>query len=76
MPNSVRTTVSLPKDQYREVARIAKDQHVSTAWVIRDALRSYIAARYPLLESASSNRDVIGIGAIAKRKKLPPHDEK
>ena len=71
MPRSVRTTVSLPEDQYRELSRIAKDQHVSTAWVVRDALRSYFAERYPLLEpGVSRKRDAVGIGRILKKKRL------
>jgi predicted transcriptional regulator len=71
MPKSVRTTISLPMDQYRELTRIASEQHVSTAWVMRDALRAYIASRYPLLEQGmSGERDGGHIARNSKKKKL------
>lgn len=51
--------------------RIARDQHVSTAWVRRDALRAYLAARYPLFErDEGAARSVQRVGGAAKKKKL------
>lgn len=47
---SVRTTFSLPAEQYGELLRIAEEGHVSTAWVVREAIRLYLAGRYPLLQ--------------------------
>lgn len=44
MARSVRTTVSVPEELYAALARAAKSSHVSTAWVIRDALRQYLGA--------------------------------
>jgi metal-responsive CopG/Arc/MetJ family transcriptional regulator len=69
MPKSVRTTISLPSDQYEELVRIAKDQRVSTSWVLRDAVRAYLASRYPLFkESADGIRDTVGIDRTTKKK--------
>lgn len=42
MARSIRTTVSVPEELYAALARAAKSSHVSTAWVIRDALRIYL----------------------------------
>jgi predicted transcriptional regulator len=71
MPKSLRTTISLPADHYRDVMRIARDQHVSTAWVRRDALRAYLAARYPLFErDEGAARSVQRVGGAAKKNKL------
>lgn len=50
MGRSVRTTFSLPAEQHSELLRIADDSHVSTAWVVREAVRIYLAERYPLLQ--------------------------
>jgi hypothetical protein len=50
MGKSVRTTFSLPAEQHGELLRIAEDSHVSTAWVVREAVRLYLAERYPLLQ--------------------------
>lgn len=42
MARSVRTTVSVPEDLYTDLAKAAELSHVSTAWVIREALRLYL----------------------------------
>jgi len=69
MQKSVRTTISLPADHYRDVVRIARNQHVSTAWVLRDALRAYLAARYPLFEQHGSEvRGVQRANGAARRR--------
>jgi predicted transcriptional regulator len=44
MAKSIRTTVSVPEELYAALARAAESSHVSTAWVIRDALRQYLGA--------------------------------
>ncbi|RRW94701.1 MULTISPECIES: ribbon-helix-helix domain-containing protein [Burkholderiaceae] len=49
MGKSVRTTVSLPAEQLTELEKIARESHVSTSWVVREAVRQYLAGRYPLL---------------------------
>jgi metal-responsive CopG/Arc/MetJ family transcriptional regulator len=49
---TVRTSVSLPEDQYAELDRIAHNQRVSVAWVVREAVQSYLVTRQPLPEEA------------------------
>ena len=39
---SIRTTVSVPEELYAALEKAAESSHVSTAWVIRDALRLYL----------------------------------
>lgn len=41
MAKSIRTTVSIPANLYSDLAKAAESSHVSTAWVIREALRVY-----------------------------------
>ena len=38
----VRTTVSVPKDDYEELERISSDKKVSVAWVVREAIERYL----------------------------------
>lgn len=45
---SIRTTVSLPAQDYRELERIAVQRKVSVAWVIRAAVDCYLAEQSPL----------------------------
>lgn len=44
-----RVSISIPQDHYRELARIAGQKRVSVAWVVRDAVDSYLSAETPLL---------------------------
>ena len=58
--STVRASISFPKNQYAELARIAQQQRVSLAWVVRDAVQTYLATRWPLLEKlehAATNRN-------------------
>ena len=50
--NTVRASVSFPEDQYAELERIALRQRVSLAWVVREAVQTYLVKRWPLLEQA------------------------
>jgi metal-responsive CopG/Arc/MetJ family transcriptional regulator len=57
---TVRASVSLPEDQYSELERIAEQQRVSVAWVVREAIQAYLVARWPLFgqaEGSSTNGD-------------------
>lgn len=45
---SVRTTVSIPADDYEELERLAEKNRVSVAWVVRHAVNKYLAAEAPL----------------------------
>lgn len=51
---TVRASVSFPEDQYAELERIAQDQRVSLAWVVRDAVQTYLVQRWPLLKGEVS----------------------
>jgi hypothetical protein len=46
---TVRTTVSLPQDDYVELERLAKQKKVSVAWVIREAVERYVNQQPSLL---------------------------
>ena len=45
----VRVSVSFDAADYAEIKDIARYKRVSTAWVVRDAVASYLDARTPLL---------------------------
>ena len=45
---SVRVSVSFDAADYAHVKDIAKEKRVSVAWVVRDAVASYLDARTPL----------------------------
>jgi metal-responsive CopG/Arc/MetJ family transcriptional regulator len=47
---TIRSTVSIPVDQYEEIQRIANKKRVSVAWVIRDAIEHYLSADAPLFD--------------------------
>jgi metal-responsive CopG/Arc/MetJ family transcriptional regulator len=53
---TARTSVSLPKEIYSELEKIADEKKVSVAWVVRDAVSRYIADRYPLFAANDDNR--------------------
>lgn len=44
----VRTSISLPADDYAELEQIAAGNRVSVAWVIRDAVLQYLTVQAPL----------------------------
>jgi len=39
---SVRASISFPEDQYQVLEKIAADNKVSLAWVVRDAIDGYL----------------------------------
>jgi len=43
-----RVSVTFPRPHYSELQRIAENKRVSVAWVVRDAVREYLAAQIPL----------------------------
>lgn len=59
--HTVRASVSFPEDQYAELERIALDQRVSLAWVVRDAVQAYLVKR------SSPERDAIKTNEPRKR---------
>lgn len=48
---SVRVSVSFDAADYTAIKGIAKRKRVSTAWVVRDAVTSYLDAQSPLFPS-------------------------
>lgn len=44
----VRASVSLKREVYSELERIAESKKVSVAWVLRDAVEKYMADQWPL----------------------------
>lgn len=48
---TVRTSVTIPKEDHQELERIAEKKKVSVAWVIREAVEEYLKQEAPLLRS-------------------------
>lgn len=55
---TVRASVSFPEDQYAELERIAFDQRVSLAWVVREAVQNYLVTRWPPLEGDAAKTNI------------------
>lgn len=51
---SVRASISFPEHEYAEIERIAQEQRVSLAWVVREAVHTYLNAKWPLLEETEN----------------------
>jgi metal-responsive CopG/Arc/MetJ family transcriptional regulator len=51
-----RTSVSFPADLYQTLERIAEEQKLSVAWIIRDATEKYVRDRWPLLDASEPGR--------------------
>jgi metal-responsive CopG/Arc/MetJ family transcriptional regulator len=48
---AVRASVSFPEDQYAELESIARQHRVSLAWVVREAVQTYLVSRQPPLKT-------------------------
>jgi hypothetical protein len=59
---SVRATISFPSDRYATLEEIAKQKKVSLAWVVRDAIDSYIEAKWPLHTERIDQSRLTGCG--------------
>lgn len=46
---TVRASISFPEEQYQVLEMLATENKVSLAWVVRDAIDSYLKSRWPLL---------------------------
>ena len=44
-----RVSISFPDNYYRALQRLAGEKRVSIAWVVRDAVRSYVEQDSPLV---------------------------
>jgi predicted transcriptional regulator len=51
---SVRTTVSVPVDDYTKLERLATLKKVSVAWVIRDAIETYLKSDCQVVNESTS----------------------
>ena len=49
---SVRTTVSIPANDYEQLERLAEQKRVSVAWVVREAVDKYLTAESPLFRES------------------------
>ena len=54
---TVRTSISFPEEQYQILERIAAENKVSLAWVVRDAIGDYLKSRWPLLQQGTDTDD-------------------
>ena len=45
---TVRTTVSVPREDYSELEVLAERKKVSVAWVVREAIDRYLHSEMPL----------------------------
>lgn len=52
---TVRASISFPEQQYDVLERIAAENRVSLAWVVRDAIDCYLKTKWPLLTSDSTS---------------------
>lgn len=54
---TVRASISLPEEQYEVLERIAAENKVSVAWVVRDAIDGYLKSKWPLLLQGADAED-------------------
>jgi len=52
---SCRTTVTIPREHHDLLMRLAESKHVSLAWMIREAIRTYLDQQTPLFSSTAPN---------------------
>ena len=48
--DTVRASISFPREMYETLENIARQRKVSLAWVVRDAAEQYIAGKWPLFQ--------------------------
>lgn len=54
---TVRASISFPEEQYHVLERIAVENKVSLAWVVRDAVDDYLKSKWPLLPQGTEIED-------------------
>ena len=57
LERTVRASISFPKEQYQVLERIAAENKVSLAWVVRDAIDGYLKSKWPLLSQGTEAED-------------------
>lgn len=54
---TVRASISFPEQQYQVLEKIAAENKVSLAWVVRDAIDGYLKSKWPLLPQGADTKD-------------------
>jgi hypothetical protein len=54
---TIRASISFPEEQYQVLERIAAENKVSLAWVVRDAIDGYLKSKWPLLSPGTDVED-------------------
>lgn len=54
---TVRASISFPEEQYQVLEKIAAENKVSLAWVVRDAIDAYLKSKWPLLPHGADAED-------------------
>ncbi|MCW5668460.1 MAG: ribbon-helix-helix protein, CopG family [Hydrogenophaga sp.] len=54
---TVRASISFPEEQYQVLEKIAAENKVSLAWVVRDAIDGYLKSKWPLLPQSADDED-------------------
>lgn len=54
---TVRASISFPEEQYQVLERIAAENKVSLAWVVRDAIDGYLKSKWPLLPQGNDAKN-------------------
>lgn len=54
---TVRASISFPEAQYQLLEKIAAENKVSLAWVVRDAIDGYLKSRRPILTRSTDAED-------------------
>ena len=52
-PARVRITISFPPDMHDTLEQIASEKKVSLAWVVREAVDTYLGEKWPLFKQSS-----------------------
>ena len=52
----VRVTISFPPDMHGTLEQIAKDKKVSLAWVVREAVDTYLGEKWPMFKQGGPQR--------------------
>ena len=56
VPSTVRLSVTLPVEDYRELKRLSERNRVSVAWLVRNAVTEHLEAQAPLFAEMSTRR--------------------
>ena len=54
---TVRASISFPEQQYQVLEKIAAENKVSLAWVVRDAINIYLKTKRTLLTQGGDAKD-------------------